>query len=90
MPETKEYRNVRKEMVKQSARVAKRLSQSIRHNGQKQKQISQDVALMTSMCPSVKKLNLMLHHKMTVMDPECKILIHFSNFLNPQNIWTVR
>lgn len=31
VPETKEYRNVRKEMVKQSARVAKRLSQSIRY-----------------------------------------------------------
>ena len=43
-----------------------------RHNGQKQKQIAQDVALMTSTCPNVKKLNLMLHHKMIVMDPECE------------------
>ena len=79
VPETKEYRNVRKEMVKQSARVAKRLSQSIRHNGQKQKQIAQDVGLMTSTCPNVKKLNLMLHHKITIMDPECKWKLFFAH-----------
>ena len=62
----------RKEMVKQSARVAKRISHSIRHHAQKQKQIIEDVKLMTSTCPNVKKLNLVLHYKMPVIDPECK------------------
>ena len=73
VPETKDYRNVRKEMVKQSARVAKRISHSIRHHAQKQKQIIEDVKLMTSACPNVKKLNLVLHYKMAVIDPECKL-----------------
>ena len=72
VPETKEYRNVRKEMVKQSARVAKRISHSIRHHVQKQRQITDDVELMTNTCPNVKKLNLVLHYKMAVLDPECK------------------
>jgi hypothetical protein len=64
-------------MVKQSARVAKRISHSIRHHAQKQKQIIEDVKLMTSTCPNVKKLNLVLHYKMAVIDPECKcFLIH--------------
>ena len=72
VPETKDYRNVRKEMVKQSARVAKRISHSIRHHAQKQKQIIEDIKLMTSSCPNVKKLNLVLHYKMAVIDPECK------------------
>ena len=54
-----------------------------RHNGQKQKQIAQDVALMTSTCPNVKKLNLMLHHKMIVMDPECEFSdLSFFDFFN--------
>ena len=80
MPETKEYRKVRKEMVKQSARVAKRISHSIRHHGQKQKQICEDVKLMTSTCPNVKKLNFVLHYKMAVIDPECKLIsIHDLN-----------
>ena len=75
VPETKDYRNVRKEMVKQSARVAKRISHSIRHHAQKQKQIIEDVKLMTSTCPNVKKLNLVLHYKMAVIDPECKFCL---------------
>ena len=59
-------------MVKQSARVAKRISHSIRHHVQKQRQITDDVELMTNTCPNVKKLNLVLHYKMAVLDPECK------------------
>ena len=70
VPETKEYRNVRKEMVKQSARVAKRISHSVRYHSQKQRQIAEDVALMTSACPNVKKLNLVLHYKMNILNPD--------------------
>ena len=78
VPETKEYRNVRKEMVKQSARVAKRISHSIRHHAQKLKQIVEDVKLMTSTCPNVKKLNFVLHYKMAVIDAECRLKLQRS------------
>jgi hypothetical protein len=59
-------------MVKQSARVAKRLSHSIRYHGPKRRQIADDVLLMTQSCPNVKKLNLVLHYKMTVLEVDGK------------------
>lgn len=70
VPETAEYKNVRKEMVKQSARVAKRMTHSVRNHAPKRRQIKEDVQLMTQACPNVRKLNLVLHHKMAVLDTE--------------------
>jgi len=68
VPESSEYRNVRKEMVRQSSRVAKRLSHSVRNHAAKKKQITDDVNLMVDACPNVHKLNMVLHHKLRVIE----------------------
>ena len=68
VPESNEYRNVRKEMVRQSAKVAKRLGHSVRNHAAKRQQIEEDVRLMVDACPNVHKLNLVLHHKLPVLD----------------------
>ena len=68
VPESAEYRNVRKEMVRQSSRVAKRLSHSVRNHAAKKKQIHDDINLMVDACPNVFKLNMVLHHKLRVIE----------------------
>ncbi len=74
VPETNEYKNVRREMIRISGKVAKKLPYSIRQHISKRKQITEDVKLMTESCPNVRKLNLVLHYKMAVMDPEGEII----------------
>ena len=55
------------EMVRQSAKVAKRLGHSVRNHAAKRQQIEEDVNLMVDACPNVHKLNLVLHHKLSVL-----------------------
>ena len=55
------------EMVRQSAKVAKRLGHSVRNHAAKRQQIEEDVKLMVDACPNVHKLNLVLHHKLPVL-----------------------
>ena len=55
-------------MVRQSAKVAKRLGHSVRNHAAKRQQIEEDVNLMVDACPNVHKLNLVLHHKLPVLD----------------------
>ena len=66
VPESPEYRNVRKEMVRQSSRVAKRLSNSVRNHDSKKQQLTDDINLMVDACPNVRKLNMVIHHKFKV------------------------
>ena len=53
-------------MVRQSGRVAKRLSYSVRNHDSKKQQLTDDVDLMVDACPNVRKLNMVLHHKLKV------------------------
>merc|ERR1719167_2156487 len=68
VPESAEYKNVRREMVRQSSRVARRLSHSVRNHASKKQQIQDDVNLMVDACPNVRKLNMNLHHKLKVIE----------------------
>ena len=54
-------------MVRQSAKVAKRLGHSVRNHAAKRQQIEEDVNLMVDACPNIHKLNLVLHHKLPVV-----------------------
>ena len=60
--------NVRKEMVRQSSRVAKRISFAPRNHDSKKQQLMDDINLMVDTCPNVRRLNMVLHHKLKVIE----------------------
>eukprot|EP00095_Tigriopus_kingsejongensis_P004785 maker-scaffold77_size404793-snap-gene-3.29 protein:Tk04785 transcript:maker-scaffold77_size404793-snap-gene-3.29-mRNA-1 annotation:"hypothetical protein" len=66
VPETPDFRNVRKEMLRFSSRVAQRVNPSSRHHTQKLKQVQADMNLIQQVCPNVRKLNLVIHFKISV------------------------
>ena len=63
VPESNEFKNVRKEMVRFSGKVAKRIHNSSRNHDQKIRQISEDMKLLTDACPNIRKLNMVIHYK---------------------------
>ena len=65
VPETQDFKSVRKEMVRMSHKVAKRLSSSNRNHATKRRQIADDCRLIRSACPNLRKLNVVLHHKVS-------------------------
>jgi len=70
VPESQEFKNVRKEMLRYSNRSAKRVGHKARCHQSKRKQICDDVELMVTTCPNLRKMNLVVHYKNTVIEAE--------------------
>eukprot|EP00088_Acartia_fossae_P045155 TRINITY_DN4838_c0_g2_i2.p1 TRINITY_DN4838_c0_g2~~TRINITY_DN4838_c0_g2_i2.p1 ORF type:complete len:1164 (-),score=256.22 TRINITY_DN4838_c0_g2_i2:454-3480(-) len=68
VPETPDFKNVRKEMVKYSNRSATKLGHKSRNHEAKRSQIMEDIDLMSSTCPNLRKVNLVIHYKLPMMD----------------------
>lgn len=68
VPESAEFRNVRREMVRFSGKVATRINNSARNHLQKRSQIEKDMKLLAETCPNVRKINLVMHYKSVVME----------------------
>lgn len=68
VPESSEFKNVRREMVRYSNKSAKRVGHRSRLYHSKRRQINEDVELMVSSCPNLKKVNLVVHYKISIMD----------------------
>ncbi|CAB4067446.1 unnamed protein product [Lepeophtheirus salmonis] len=86
VPESAEYKNVRKEMIRISGKVATRLSPSARNHEQKRKQIGEDVDLIVDCCPNIKKLNIVFHYKQVIFESRESTsvwvsLLHLVNFV---------
>ena len=61
-------RNVRREMVRHSSKVSKKLSPSNRRNhSARARQIRDDMRTVADACPGATKLNLVIHYKMNVL-----------------------
>ena len=58
-------------------KVAKRLSNSARNHATKRRQIADDCRLIRSACPNLRKLNVVLHHKV-----ETAVSVHSSDPLS--------
>jgi len=70
VPESQEFKNVRKEMVRYSNKSAKRVGHKARLHESKRKQIRDDMELMVGTCPNLRKMNLVVHYKTTVVEAE--------------------
>lgn len=70
VPETNDFRNVRKEMLRFSGRVANRVNPSSRNHAQKIRQLQTDMNLVQRVCPNIRKLNLVVHFKVPVLSDE--------------------
>ena len=70
VPESPEFKNVRKEMVRYSNKSAKRIGHKARLHQSKRTQIRDDVELMVSSCPNLRKVNLVVHYKTSVIESE--------------------
>ena len=69
VPESHEFKNVRKEMVRYSAsKSTRRCGHKQRRYSCKRRQIQDDMELMVNTCPELRKLNLVVHHKVSVLD----------------------
>jgi len=68
VPESQDFKNVRREMVRYSNKSAKRTGHKARLHASKRKQIQDDIELMVSSCPSLRKVNLVVHYKMPVLE----------------------
>jgi len=68
VPESQEFKNVRKEMVRYSNKSAKRVGHKARLHESKRRQIRDDMELMVSTCPNLRKMNLVVHYKTTVVE----------------------
>lgn len=68
VPETPDFKNVRKEMVKYSNRSATKLGHKSRNQSAKRNQIMEDIELMATTCPNLRKVNLVIHYKIQIMD----------------------
>ena len=70
VPESSEFKNVRKEMVRYSNKSAKRIGHKARLHQSKRTQIRDDIELMASSCPNLRKVNLVVHYKTSVIESE--------------------
>jgi len=68
VPETPDFKNVRKEMVRYSTKSATKTGHKQRKHAAKRRQIHDDIELMTSACPNLRKVNLVVHYKFSMMD----------------------
>jgi len=68
VPESQEFKNVRKEMVRYSNKSAKRCGHKARLLASKRKQIQEDISLMVGTCPNLRKVNLVVHYKIPLLD----------------------
>merc|ERR1719370_2812484 len=68
VPESQEFKNVRREMVRYSNKSAKRIGHKARLHASKRKQIQDDIELMVTTCPELRKVNLVVHYKVPVLD----------------------
>jgi len=68
VPESQEFKNVRREMVRYSNKSAKRIGHKARLHASKRKQIQDDVELMVTSCPNLRKVNLVVHYKIPVLE----------------------
>ena len=55
-------------MVRYSNKSAKRVGHRSRMYQSKRRQINKDIELMVSSCPNLKKVNLVVHYKISIMD----------------------
>jgi len=62
VPETADFKKVRKEMVRYSTKTATKVAHKQR------RQILDDVELMVSTCPDLRKVNIVVHYKFAMMD----------------------
>ena len=68
VPESQEFKNVRREMVRYLASKSMRRSgHRQRRHSSKRRQIKEDMKLMVNTCPELRKLNLVVHHKVPVL-----------------------
>merc|ERR1711994_963959 len=58
VPESQEFKNVRKEMVRYSSKSAQRCGHKQRLHSSKRRQIQDDIELMVTTCPELRKVNL--------------------------------
>ena len=77
VPESQEFKNVRREMVRYSAsKSTRRSGHRQRRHSSKRRQIKDDMKLMVSTCPELRKLNLVVHHKVPVLyDSHCGVWV---------------
>jgi len=68
VPETPDFKNVRKEMIRFSNKSATKTGHKQRLHAAKRRQIKEDIDLMASTCVNLRKLNLVVHYKLSVMD----------------------
>merc|ERR1719430_484104 len=68
VPESQEFKNVRKEMVRYSSKSAQRCGHKQRLHSSKRRQIQDDIELMVTTCPELRKVNLVVHYKVPVLD----------------------
>lgn len=68
VPESQEFKNVRREMVRYSNKSAKRIGHKARLHASKRKQIHDDIELMVTSCPNLRKVNLVVHYKVPVLE----------------------
>merc|ERR1719264_2470838 len=67
VPESQEFKNVRKEMVRYSSKSARRCGHKQRLHSSKRRQIQEDIELMVTPCPELRKVNLVVHYKVPVL-----------------------
>ena len=68
VPESQEFKNVRREMVRYLAsKSTRRSGHRQRRHSSKRRQIKEDMKLMVNTCPELRKLNLVVHHKVPVL-----------------------
>jgi len=70
VPESNEFKNVRKEMLRYSNKSAKKIGHKARLHQSKRTQIRDDIDLMVSSCPNLRKVNLVVHYKTSVIESE--------------------
>merc|ERR1719370_944718 len=70
VPESNEFKNVRKEMLRYSNKSAKKIGHKARLHQSKRTQIRDDIELMVSSCPNLRKVNLVVHYKTSVIESE--------------------
>jgi len=68
VPETPDFKNVRREMVRYSTKSVTKTGHKQRLHASKRRQIKEDIDLMTSTCPNLRKVNLVVHYKFSMMD----------------------
>lgn len=68
VPESSEFKNVRKEMVRYSNKSATRVGHKQKLHSSKRRQIREDIDLMVTSCPNLRKVNIVVHYKNAIME----------------------